>query len=309
MAKKKIKIKRKNKNSKKIFLVIIAIIIIIFIIKNNKKEEVSNKTRIIIQNQECTSQLQNDLIRNEDVIYMSLEDIKNLIDNTIYQEKDLIITSSDKKIATLKIDKDNVKINGSKITIKGKPYKIEQKKIYLPISEMKNIYDMDFIYIDKSNTVTIDYYSKELKKAYTRKKVAIKSEAKNNSRTIQKVKKGDWLVYISDENGWTKVRTQEGNIGYVKTKKLTNFTIERENMNTNENSKVIDKYLRKDISKKDISTYSKRQKVIESILNEAINKEYFGVKIIFKDNQEGKERFEIESEPMLKECGIKIVFE
>lgn len=309
MAKKKIKIKRKNKNSKKIFLVIIAIIIIIFIIKNNKKEEVSNKTRIIIQNQECTSQLQNDLIRNEDVIYMSLEDIKNLIDNTIYQEKDLIITSSDKKIATLKIDKDNVKINGSKITIKGKPYKIEQKKIYLPISEMKNIYDMDFIYIDKSNTVTIDYYSKELKKAYTRKKVAIKSEAKNNSRTIQKVKKGDWLVYISDENGWTKVRTQEGNIGYVKTKKLTNFITERENMNTNENSKVIDKYLRKDISKKDISTYSKRQKVIESILNEAINKEYFGVKIIFKDNQEGKERFEIESEPMLKECGIKIVFE
>ncbi len=309
MAKKKIKIKRKNKNTKKIFLVIIAIIIIIFIIKSNKKEEISTKTRIIIQNQECTSQLQNDLIKNEDVIYMSLEDIKNLIDNTIYQEKDLIITSSDKKIATLKIDKDNVKINGSKITIKGKPYKIEQKKIYLPISEMKNIYDMDFIYIDKSNTVTIDYYSKELKKAYTKKKVAIKNETKNSSRTIQKVKKGDWLVYISDENGWAKVRTQEGNIGYVKMKKLTNFTTERENMNTNENSKVIDKYLRKDISKKDISTYSKRQKVIESILNEAINKEYFGVKIIFKDNQEGKERFEIESEPMLKECGIKIVFE
>ena len=168
---------------------------------------------------------------------------------------------------------------------------------------------MDFLYIEKSNTVTIDYYSKELKKAYTKKKVAIKNEAKNSSRTIQKVKKGDWLVYISDENGWTKVRTQEGNIGYVKTNKLTNFTTERENMNTNENSKVIDKYLKEDISKKDISTYSKRQKVIESILKEAINKEYFGVKIIFKDNQEGKERFEIESEPMLKECGIKIIFE
>lgn len=307
MAKKKIK--RRNKSSKRIFLVIIAIIVIIFIAKNNKKEEVSDKTRIIIQNQEYTSQLQNDLIKNEDVIYMSLEDIKNLIDNTIYQEKNLIITSSDKKIATLEINKDNVKINGSKITIKGKPYKNEQEKIYLPISEMKNIYDMDFLYIDKSNTVTIDYYSKELKKAYTKKKVAIKSETKNSSRTIQKVKKGDWLVYISDENGWAKVRTQEGNIGYVKMKKLTNFTTERENMNTNENSKVIDKYLKKDISKKDISTYSKRQKIIESILNEAINKEYFGVKIIFKDNQEGKERFEIESEPMLKECGIKIIFE
>lgn len=307
MAKKKIK--RRNKSSKRIFLVIIAIIVIIFIAKNNKKEEVSDKTRIIIQNQEYTSQLQNDLIKNEDVIYMSLEDIKNLIDNTIYQEKNLIITSSDKKIATLEINKDNVKINGSKITIKGKPYKNEQEKIYLPISEMKNIYDIDFLYIDKSNTVTIDYYSKELKKAYMKKKVAIKSETKNSSKTIQKVKKGDWIVYISDENGWAKVRTQEGNIGYVKMKKLTNFTTERENMNTNENSKVIDKYLKKDISKKDISTYSKRQKVIESILKEAINKEYFGVKIIFKDNQEGKERFEIESEPMLKECGIKIIFE
>lgn len=307
MAKKKIK--RRNKSSKRIFLIIIAIIVIIFIVKNNKKEEVSAKTRIIIQNQECTGQLQNDLIKDEDVIYMSLEDIKNLIDNTIYQEKDLIITSSNKKIATLEINKDNVKINGSKITIKGKPYKTEQEKIYVPISEMKNIYDMDFLYIDKSNTVTIDYYSKELKKAYTKKKVAIKSEAKNSSRTIQKVKKGDWLIYISDENGWAKVRTQEGNIGYVKTKKLTNFVTERENLDTNESSKVIDKYLKEDISKKDISTYSKRQKIIESILKEAINKEYFGVKIVFKDKQEGKERFEIESEPMLNECGIKIIFE
>lgn len=307
MAKKKIK--RKNKSNKKIFLVIIAIIVIIFAIKNNKKEEVSDKTRIIIQNQDCTSQLQNDIIKNDDVIYMSLDDIKKLVDDTIYQEKNLIITSSDKKIATLEINKDNVKINGSKITIKGKPYKNEQEKIYLPISEMKNIYDMDFLYIDKSNTVTIDYYSKELRKAYARKKVAIKSESKNSSKTIQKVKKGDWLIYISDENGWAKVRTQEGNIGYVKIKKLNNFVTERENLDTNESSKVIEKYLKKDISKKDISTYSKREKIIDTILKEAINKEYFGVKIIFKDNQKGKERFEIESVPILKECGIKLIFE
>ena len=46
---------------------------------------------------------------------MSIEDIQKFIDKTIYQEQEtgLIITTSERKIATLKQDEDKIEINGS----------------------------------------------------------------------------------------------------------------------------------------------------------------------------------------------------
>ena len=71
--------KKNNKNIKKIFIIIIFLFIIIIIgsrIKNTNKN--SETYSVIINNQEIA--LQNDIIMQNDVIYMSLDDIKNSID-------------------------------------------------------------------------------------------------------------------------------------------------------------------------------------------------------------------------------------
>ena len=51
--------------------------------------------------------------------------------------------------------------------------------------------------------------------------------------TIDKVQKGEEVIVIENEvvsagTGWSKIRTQNGKIGYVKTNKLTNHTTVRE---------------------------------------------------------------------------------
>jgi len=310
MAKKVVKKKKRNSNKILKIALVIILLIIVFIIIKRQESEVSNKTTLIISNQDVTGSLDNDIIIKDEIIYISFEDMKKYLDENIYQEdKNLIITTSDKKVAKLEMEEDKIVINGSNISIQGQPFKNEQNKIYLPISEMENVYDIDLSYNKDNNIIIIDYYSKQLIKAYTKKNITIKFEKSKFSKTIEKVQKGNWLVYISDEDGWAKVRTQNGKIGYVKYKYLTNFVTERENMKLESSIKTNQYCLEKDITKENISTYKKREKLINTILKNAINKEYTVVKIKYqKNSNENFERFKLEIKPILKECGIKVVF-
>ena len=314
MAKKVVKKKRKkacNKKILKIGVILILLIIVLVIVKKAETKQQSDETMIIISSQEITNSLENDIIIKDEIIYISFEDMKKFLDENIYQENEnLIITSSEKKVAKLELDKNEILINGSKLSIKGEPFKNEENKIYLPISEMENVYDIDFFYNKDNNIITIDYYSKELIKAYTRKKVAVKSENSKFSKTLEKVKKGNWLIYISEEDGWAKVRTQNGKIGYIKYKYLTNFVTERENMKSEIDTISGKEYLQKNITKENISTYKKREKLINAILKDGVNKDYNAVKIKYeKDSNENFERFKLEIKPILKECGIEVAFD
>ncbi len=323
MAKKKVSLKKNsvkgNNNSKtksatkgKKNIVIIAIVIIIVVILISKwkaQDKDTQEVSLIIDNQNITSELEDEIIIENDIVYISFEDVKKCLDKTIYFEEDsnLILTSGDKKIVALEIDSNEVEINGSKVKINGQAKRTEQGLIYIPISELENVYDIDFSYIQNTNNIVIDYYSKKLEKAYLAKNVSVKSEQSNFSKTVERVKQGSWVIYVSEEDGWAKVRTQNGNLGYVKSKNLTNFVTEREDFESS-SSDTEGKVLEKDVSKENISTYKKRQKVIDNILTDAVSKEYKSVKITCKDNEENEdfERFKIEVVPILKECGISV---
>ena len=313
MAKNSSKHKKKsnNKSYKKIAFIIAFIFIIIIGIKINKKEEKSDKMQVIINNENITEDLQDEIKQENDQIYMSFEDIQKFIDSTIYKENetDLIITTSPKKVVTLKKYDENVKINGATQKIKDAVIE-ENGKDYIAISELENVYDYEFKYTEASNTITIDSLNKKLIKAYVTKNVKIKETNKANSKTVDKVKKGNWLIYISEENKMAKVRTQNGKIGYVKKKYLDNFITEREDIKEeNSENTEVEKQLEYDITKENISTFEKRENVINRILQEAIKNDKIYLKILYNGTDESNyDRFKIEIVPVLKECGIKVIF-
>ena len=301
--------KQNNKGYKKIAFVVIFILIVIIAIKNSNKVQNTENTQIIINNNNVTKELQNNLIKENDKIYMSFEDIQKFIDNTIYKEDETgtIITTSPKKLATLKTGEDEININGA--SQKEKDIVIEKNdKDYIAISELENVYDYEFKYIPTTNIATIDSLNKKMIKAYAKKTIKIKEQNNLFSKNIEKVEKGNWLVCIEQEGKMTKVRTQNGNIGYVQTNKLNNFVTEREDFNLVDNSQTKNK-LEYDISKKDISTFEKRQNIINLILQEAIKNDKMYVKITYNGAEEQKyDRFKIEITPILSECGIKVEF-
>lgn len=299
---------KNNKSYKKIAFVIILILLCFIIIKNKPEKNNYQITQIVLNNENITEKLEKQIIIENEQIYMSYEDIKTFLDKTLYTEEEtgLIITTSDKKLGVINLEDQTLKINGSNVEVKN-IIKKENEKNYIAISELNNVYNYKIEYIEKNNIITIDSLNKKSIKAYTKSNVKIKKENSIFSKNIEKVKKGTWLYFINEENGYSKVRTQSGNIGYVKKKSLTNFINERENLIEEPKAFKENNSINKDISKEDISSFEKRQNIINSLLQEAIKNDKMYVQISYNGEKNFYyERFKIEVVPILKECGIEI---
>ncbi len=218
-------------------LIIIAILLvgIIFILKiapNYIRNEITDKTNLVINFSNVTGRTKQDLIIEDDVIYLSFDDIKNYYDNNIYYDKDYnqIVTSSETKLAVLKIDENEMTVNGESVKIKGCA-KIQDDVYYLPISDMEDVYNIKVS--SAENKLIIESLDKKLTTAIANKKLDIKYKATFFSKTIEKINEGDKVAIAeSDDNtlpeGWIKVRTQNGNIGYVEEKNIRDIKVERE---------------------------------------------------------------------------------
>ena len=221
---------------KRIVFIIIGIIIlgIIAYIANDYIVIGKNKTtNLVINNRNVTGNLKKDILIENGEIYISKQDLGNFFDKYIYEDKDTeqIITTYNKKIAEIGFDKNVVTINGSEKTTYAHAIK-KDDTIYLPISELKDVYDIEINNIESTKVLVIDSLSKEQRKAILNSNQPVKSSTKFIAKTVDRVKKGECVIVISNENGYAKIRTEDGKIGYVKSKKLANEVVARQNMET-----------------------------------------------------------------------------
>lgn len=235
--------RERSKTKSNSFFITIRRLVIVFILlataifsletaKYYVKDDITSTTNLIINNSNVTARLKQELILKDNQIYISVRDIKNFFDNYIYEEEqiDKIITTYGKKIAEIGFEDQIIKINGSSRKINRAAIK-KDDQIYLPITEMTDVYDIELKYIEETNIVTMDSLDREQIKAAVSKNVNVKDYSKTLSRTVDKVKKGEMVIVISEtDDGWTKVRTENGKIGFVKTKLLVNQITVREEL-------------------------------------------------------------------------------
>lgn len=228
-----------NKKGKIIKIIVLIVVIILmallvwFKAPDYYVKEVKGKTNLVINNNNVTSKMKDDVyIDNKGVIYLSINDVKNYFDKYInYDESsNRLITTSDTKTATLIKDKKNIDINGSTVSIASTVIE-KDGKIYIPFSELaQNVYNVEIEHKESTDRVVIDSLDRELKKADSKKNVKVKYKAKKFSKTLAKVKQGEKIVVISQDDKWSKIRTENGIVGYVKNKTIANLTYVRENM-------------------------------------------------------------------------------
>lgn len=224
----------KNKKAKKVINIVIGIVafIIICLIANNYIVFDKNKTiNLVINNKNVTSNLKNQVLIENNTIYLSQSDIENFFDKHIYKEDETneIITTYGKKIAAIGFEKNSININGSDKEIYA--HAIEKDgQVYLPISEMKDVYDVEIRNIEETKVVTMDSLDREQKKAIVTSNLSVKSSTNFLTKTVDRIKKGDSVIIISSDKGYTKIRTEKGKIGYIKSKKVANEITVREEM-------------------------------------------------------------------------------
>lgn len=232
--------KKKSKIGIIIAIVIIALVLIVgaiggyYVIKRNYIVSKINQTNLIINNSNATSSLKNNVYIKNGVVYVSKPDIYNFFDNTIiYDEKyNQVVTTSSTKIASLPIDSKQIQVNSSNTTIKAGAIILDEVA-YVPISELDEVYNIKTTYVESEDLVYIDSLDREQQTATLKKDSSIKYKPTIISATLAKAKQGDTLTIANRSdypvpNGWTRVRTENGTLGYIQTGKLNEFKTIRE---------------------------------------------------------------------------------
>lgn len=197
-------VSRKKKRIKKIFFTIVIIIalMVIAMIANEFIILDNNQTyNLVINNNNITSNLKNEVLIENDIIYLSKDDIANFFDKYIYLDEDTnqVITTYEKKAAAIGFEKNIVNINGSEQKIYAHAIK-KDNKIYLPISEMKDVYNVEIENIEKTKVITMDSLDREQKKAIVSSDAAVKSSTEFIAKTVDRVSKGDRVIIISSKD-------------------------------------------------------------------------------------------------------------
>ena len=228
--------KQGNKTFRKILIVALFLVCTIFVLKyanNYVRNDITDKTNIVINNNNVTTSLKKDIFVENGVVYISKNDIANFFDPYIYYDEKYhqIITGSDTKIAALVVGEKKMTNNGSTVNISASVIE-KDGTYYIPFSCLNDIYHVKTKYIEETNTAVIDSLNRKFVVADSSKNNSIKQVRTSISRTVDKVEKGENLVVVTDSNkdGWIKVRTDRGKIGYVKEDTITNETVVRENL-------------------------------------------------------------------------------
>ena len=224
---------------------------------NYQKSEYEDRANLVINFKNVTGTMKGEVIRDDNNVYMSLDDIKNYFDNYIYldQKYNYIIVSGNGLLARFDINANTVEINNK--TNKSKIIK-KNNLIYVPINVLKDVYNIKVEYKEKNDIVTIESLDKELKQAKVNKSVNVKSKKTVFSRSLEKVN-SDSIVYVKEfqqtannentdnsssnivdkiktfvknqkdknDNEWIYVRTENGITGYIRKSDIGNITTAR----------------------------------------------------------------------------------
>ena len=226
-------------------IVVVAIILglMIFAIKiapNYARDEFADRTNLIINNNNITRNVKSNIIIEDNTIYLSTADMQNFFDEylLIDEENSRVITTSNTKTVVIPFEGTNIIVNDAQTTIEH-PILIRDGTIYLPITDLTDIYNIEVNYSSETNIVTIDSLNRKFVQALSAKNMSVKYLPTVFSKTMDKVERGDTLVLVQDrENGgnvveddWIKVRTKKGELGYVKIDNVTNEKTVRDDLN------------------------------------------------------------------------------
>ena len=250
------------------FIVVLLILFVVlkFILFSNCTEKEPKKYSLLLDNE--LLKLKKEIILDDNgTVYISKDDVEEIFDKNIYynQAEKELITTFNKHIAVLKIDNKNMMVNDSSVELKS-PMIEKNKVVYIPISEMGIVYDLEFENTKKSKMIIADSVSKEKSKALALKKFSLKQKPKMISKKIAKIEQGEYVVVIEENGKYYKIRSARGTIGYVKKKKIADLEKIRDNW---DDTKVEANILKNtsDISKKYMDAKLDSQKTNVAIPN------------------------------------------
>lgn len=189
--------KKKKINVKRCVIALaIFIIIVMLIIFNILKEDTPKELSILMDN-EIIELKDKVIIDEEKNIFFSKEDVQEIFDDKMYynEVEEELITTYNKHVALLKIGEKYTEINDETVELKGTLQKVEEK-IYLPITDLEVVYDIEIDYSEKNNRIIIDSIKNKKIESTISQRTNLKSSKGLFSKKIEKLIIGDKIIVL-----------------------------------------------------------------------------------------------------------------
>lgn len=245
--KKRVNLKKNKKNIKtyfkspflRLYIPVIFLIVNIIIISFFKTTNVKSfSPKLIINHKEIKTissvilKKKGEILTNKDEInsaevYMSLEDIKKIIDpNMLYNEKnnEIVLTGKTNLIQIL-ADKSEISINGIKKPAKDILFKEGIYK-YIKLNEIIEPLGYDMIISEEFN-ILLDKKDSILKTLKLKEDTFLRKKQGIFSKKVMKLNKDDTYIVAEEFPKYIYLRTKGGIYGYIPKKKVQNIVVVR----------------------------------------------------------------------------------
>lgn len=235
------KIKR-NRVQVLLVLVVAIIAVVVGIVATKKllpsKKVMDLKEYYKVEPDEVMVVLQNEISEErglylDKVAYISYETVSQYLNHRFYWDsnENLLIYTTQSDVVKTEIGSNDYFVNKNKSTVPYQIVKTIGNKVYIALDYVKLFSNIEYEVYEDPNRVVIQYdwkndylYSDVKKATQLRYSESVKSDI------LAELKKGDKLVYVEvddiGEQKFKKVMTQDGVVGYVKGKYLTDARLE-----------------------------------------------------------------------------------
>lgn len=179
--------------------------------------------------------VQNSLIEEKGIVlngrpYVSTEVVKEFLNDRFYWDsaENLYIYTTPTEMITAHVGETQYTVDKQTTAVDYQIVKVQDGTAYVALEYVKQYSAIDYDYMEEPNRVQITCEYGETPVVEAKKNSVVRYRAGIKSPILTDVKKGD-MMYVLDEGEepiekWTKVRTADGYIGYIRDNKLREQT-------------------------------------------------------------------------------------
>lgn len=178
-----------------------------------------NKVGMVFKNQ-ILSLKESPVIEGEILLPFSF--IQDYIDPYIFWDPQVqkVTITTENKVIRMATDELTYYVNEEPLTLEI-PMKIIQGTPYLPVSFLEQFFPIETNYHEKTNIITVDYYTEEKTIGIVAKeKSQLRLHPTIKSPTITTLKEGQEVRIYESIEDWYQIRTKEGIVGYLQQKHI-----------------------------------------------------------------------------------------
>ena len=161
-------------------------------------------------------------------IYFRFDMVQELFNHRFYwdENENILSYTTPTEIIRAEVGSQDYTVNMNKTTVQYQIVKTQGDAVYLAAEFVKQYSDMDYQFYEDPDRVTVQYEWKDYLYADVRRATQLRTEPDIKSPILRELETGEKLLYVDaateqEQNGFVKVMTADGIIGYVQTRALT----------------------------------------------------------------------------------------